>query len=101
MPTLLIEHPITDFPTWHGAFSRFAERRRDGGVIAERVLQPVDDPHYVFVDLEFATVDQARAFRLFLESQVWSVPSRSPALAGSPRARILDTAPVGGASDNC
>jgi len=91
MPTLLIEHAITDFDTWHKAYGRFATRRQAGGVLRERILQPVDDPHYVLIDLEFATVEGARRFQQFLETQVWSNPANSPALEGSPRSRIADT----------
>ncbi len=94
MPTLLIEHSISDFETWHAAFARFAARRKEGGVVSELIRQPVNDPHYVLVDLEFVTVEAARAFQQFLETQVWSTPANSPALVGSPRARIADTAPV-------
>ena len=57
-------------------------------------MQPVDDPHYVLIDLEFATVEAAQRFQQFLETQVWSNPANSPALEGSPRSRIADTAPV-------
>jgi hypothetical protein len=95
MPTLLIEHAISDFNTWHDAFVRFAARRREGGVVHERIMQPVEDPHYVLIDLEFETVDAARRFQQFLEARVWSTPTNSPALVGSPRARIADLAPVG------
>ena len=95
MPTLLIEHSISDFETWYEAFMRFADRRKEGGVLRERIMQPVGDPHYVFVDLEFATVEAAQRFQEFLETQVWSSPANSPALEGSARARIADTAPVG------
>jgi hypothetical protein len=95
MPTLLIEHAVNDFDTWSTAFGRFAERRREGGVLGERIVQPVDDPLYVIVDLEFATVEEARSFQRFLETQVWSRPESSPALVGTPRARVVDTAPVG------
>ena len=52
MTTLHIEHPITDLATWRGAFDRFAERRRQGGVCGERLQRPVDDGHYVLVDLD-------------------------------------------------
>ena len=93
MSTLLIEHAISDFDTWYGAFGRFAGRRQEGGVLSERIRQPVDDPHYVLVDLEFATVEAAQRFQHFLETQVWSNPANSPALEGSPRARILEPAP--------
>lgn len=95
MPALLIEHAITDVDTWVAAFGRFAERRREGGVIGERVVQPVDDPHYVIIDLEFGTVDEALGFRHFLETQVWSTPASSPALVGTPRARVVVTAEFG------
>lgn len=95
MPTLLIEHSISDFDLWHDAFMRFAARRKEGGVIRERIMQPVDDPHYVLIDLEFVTLEGARGFRQFLETQVWSTPANSPALVGSPRARIAVVAPAG------
>jgi hypothetical protein len=95
MPTLLIEHSISDFATWQQAFARFADRRRDGGVLAERVRQPVDDPGYVLVDLDFATLAQAQGFLQFLETRVWADRASSPALVGSPRTRIVEATPVG------
>ena len=91
MPTLHIEHPITDLAVWRAAFDRFAERRRQGGVSAERVLQPVDDDRYVLIDLDFPTREQAKRFLGFLKSTVWSSPESSPALAGTPLSRILTT----------
>ena len=94
MCTLLIEHSISDFDTWHDAFARFAARREEGGVMRERILQPVDDPHYVLVDLEFGTVEAAQRFQKFLETQVWSNPANSPALQGNPRSRIAEIAPI-------
>ncbi len=94
MPTLLIEHSISDFDTWLGAFTRFASRRKEGGVLREVVRQPVDDPHYVLIDLDFATAEEARGFQTFLETQVWSTPANSPALVGSPRVRIVEAVPT-------
>ncbi len=93
MATLLIEHSISDFDTWHEAFDRFAEQRKQGGVVNERIMQPVEDPHFVFVDLEFETRDAAARFKQFLETQVWSNSASSPALDGTPLARIAETAP--------
>ncbi len=92
MPTLHIEHPITDFDTWSAAFGRFADARRGAGVRAERVQQPVDDPRYVVVDLDFDTREQAGAFLQFLKAQVWGVPENAPALAGTPQTLILEPA---------
>ena len=93
MPTLHIEHPISDLPTWLGAFNRFADARRDAGVTAERMHQPVDDDCYIVVQLDFGTVDEAEQFKTFLESVVWQSPDLSPGLAGTPRARVLREVP--------
>lgn len=94
MATLHIEHGITDFTTWKAAFDRFEERRREAGVSASRIHQPHDDAAYVVVQLDFPSVEQAEAFRTFLETRVWSVPANSPGLAGSPRVHVLVDAPV-------
>ena len=92
MATLLIEHRITDFATWRGAFDRFAEHRRAGGVQSDHVYQPVDDPHYVLITLDFAEKAQAASFLDFLRSQVWTSSAASPALASAPRTVILQPA---------
>ncbi|MEU5317587.1 hypothetical protein AB0G67_12805 [Streptomyces sp. NPDC021056] len=92
MPTLHIEHPITDFATWKTAFDRFAAARADAGVRRHRVQRPVDDPAYVVVDLDFDDVAAAERFLGFLKSTVWAAPGNAPALAGAPRTRILETA---------
>ena len=93
MPTLHIEHAITDIDVWTGAFARFADARRQAGVRAHRVQQPVDDSHYVVIDLDFDTVEQAEAFLGFLRTRVWSSPESSPGLAGAPQTRILEGVP--------
>ena len=90
MATLHIEHPITDLPTWLQAFARFGEARARAGVLSHRVSQPVDDDKYIYVDLEFDSVERARAFQQFLETNVWSSREASPGLAGTPRARVLE-----------
>ena len=91
MASLHIEHPITDLKTWTSAFEAFAETRRRAGVRAETVRCAESDETYVVIDLEFDTTDQAYAFQHFLESQVWSVPANSPALAGTPESKVLQT----------
>ena len=89
MATLHIEHPISDLPSWLDAFSRFRDARKRAGVRAERVLQPVDDDKYIYISLDFDSVEQAEAFQNFLEANVWTSREASPALAGTPRARVL------------
>ena len=90
MATLHIEHPITDLATWSAAFNALAEARRHAGVVAEQVHQPVGDPQFIVVDLDFDSSEHAEAFLGFLRSVVWAVPESSPALAGAPEAKVLE-----------
>lgn len=94
MATLHIEHAIVDFALWAGAFDRFADHRKRAGVVGERVRRPIDDPKYVVIDLDFSTAAEAEKFLEFLHSKVWSSRENSPALAGTPRTRILETVGV-------
>lgn len=95
MTSLHIQHAITDLPTWLGAYSAFAEKRRMGGVVSETVRHPVGDEKYVVINLEFDTVAQAESFRTFLETSVWANSQNSPALAGTPEVRILEHVEIG------
>jgi hypothetical protein len=72
MATLHIEHPITDLQTWMGAFTRFDEARKKAGVRAQHVRQPVDDDKYIYITLDFDSVEEATAFKGFLETTVWA-----------------------------
>ena len=94
MPTLHIEHRITDFDTWSTAFNRFADVRRNAGVRGHRVQRPVDDPTYVVIDFDFATADDASAFLSFLNAKVWAIRENAPALAGTPETMILERVAV-------
>lgn len=90
MATLRIEHAIHDYGIWQKAFDSFAETRAQAGARSFAIRQPVDDPTYLTLDLEFDTPEQAGAFAAFLHRHVWSSPESSPALAGAPRTQILD-----------
>ena len=90
MATLHIEHPITDLDTWLGAFNGFADARKNAGVRAQQVRQPVDDTHFIVVDLAFDDVETALGFKEFLEGVVWQSRDLSPGLDGVPTARVLD-----------
>jgi hypothetical protein len=92
MPTLHIEHAIVDFDLWRAAFDRFAEFRKQSGVLRHRIQRPVDDPQYVVIDLDFDTTDEAEAFVQFLREKVWPSPENAPALAGTPQTKILEPA---------
>jgi hypothetical protein len=95
MITLHIEHAVTDFDIWSAAFTRFDQARKQAGVRRHVVRRPVDDPHHVSIDLEFAEVDEAVAFERFLRETVWATPTHSPALRGSPVTSVLREEVVG------
>jgi hypothetical protein len=88
MATLQIEHAISDFTVWKNAFDADPVRREESGVRSYRVFRPLNDPHYVKIDLDFDSVDEAEAFRCALE-RLWGSGRAAPALAGSPHARIV------------
>jgi hypothetical protein len=90
VPTLHIEHAITDLSTWLEAFGRFADARKGAGVVSQRIRQPIDDTNYIVVDLEFGSLDEAAAFKGFLETVIWQSNELSPGLDGAPTARLLD-----------
>jgi hypothetical protein len=92
MTTLHIEHPITDLNAWLAAFERFAEARAKAGVQAQRVQHPIDDPHYIVIDLDFTTTEQAQRFLAFLKRNVWSSGDNAPALDGTPQTKLLQQA---------
>jgi len=89
--TLHIEHPITDLKTWLDAFNSFADARKNAGVRAHRIHQPVDDDRYIYVQLDFEDLDKAESFKGFLQTVIWASPDASPGLAGSPTARLLES----------
>ncbi len=88
MYTLHIEHPISDLATWKAAFDRDPVDRAGSGVRHYVIHQPVDDPQYVHVDLDFDTAQEAHAF-LASMAAVWSSASAAPALRGTPQTSIL------------
>jgi hypothetical protein len=93
MPTLHIEHEITDFPTWSVAFAGFADVRSRSGVRQEVVRRAVDDERWIVIDLTFDTAGEAAQFLGFLRTNVWGTPL-APALAGPATAKVLEDVPT-------
>jgi hypothetical protein len=91
LTTLRIEHAISDYDTWRGAFERGAPFREQAGVRAYRIQQPVDNPNYVMIDLDFDDAAGAQQLLTLLRERVWASAESAPALVGEPTARIVDT----------
>jgi hypothetical protein len=90
--TLHIEHPITGYEQWRAAFDHAEHLRTEGGVIAQRVSQPIDDDRYIVVQLDFDDAEHAAAFLDILRTRIWADPARAPGLGGSPRTLVLQPA---------
>jgi hypothetical protein len=88
MPTLHIEHQVGDFDSWkRNAFDADPIGRVKSGVRRHRISQSADDPNYVMIELEFATMPEAEAMHAALRN-LW----RSPlAQIERPTARIIET----------
>lgn len=92
MYTLQIEHGIKDFGMWKAAFDRDPVNRAASGVVTHRIGRPVDDPHYVVVELDFNNRREAEQLLANLADNVWNSPADSPALNGAPQTRIVESA---------
>ena len=80
MAQLRIRHTVQDYDAWRRTFDSDPLDRKGSGVLRYRVLRSTDLPNDVMIDLEFATVAQARVMLDRLK-ELWTSP-RSPTLAG-------------------
>ncbi len=87
MATLRIQHAVPSFEGWKRAFDNDPVSRSEGGVQRYRVYRDTDDPNLVMIDLEFADVARATAFRDRLR-RLWEGPGR--AVMRGPQAWILE-----------
>jgi hypothetical protein len=88
VPLLQIEHAVRDYDAWKATFDSDPVGREQGGVRQYRILQPIDDPNYVIVDLEFDNSVEADEFRLALR-ELWA-RAEADGLITDSRERILE-----------
>lgn len=87
MPILQIEHPVPSFEGWKKTFDRDPVGRRQSGVIRYKILQKIDDPNYVIIDLEFEKLSEAENFLNSLR-KLWGRVEGS--VVNNPQARIIE-----------
>lgn len=71
MVLLHIEHTVSDFDSWRAAFESDPVGRQKMGVRCYKILQPIDNPNYAIIDLEFDTARQAEELLAAMQ-QVWA-----------------------------
>jgi hypothetical protein len=86
MTILQIEHNIPDFSVWKKAFDSDPINRKKSGVIRYSILQPVDDPKYIIIDLEFNNLKNAEDSLVALQ-KLWEKVEGKVMM--NPKTRIL------------
>lgn len=71
MIRLHIEHEVRHFDAWKNAFDSDPVGRQKLGVRYYQILQSVDNPNYVMIDLDFENVNQAEALVAAMQP-VWN-----------------------------
>jgi hypothetical protein len=87
MPILQIEHKIANFDGWKKAFESDPINRKKSGVRRYRIFQPVDDPNYVILDLEFDNMAETETTLAALR-KLWNQVEGS--IISGPKTRILN-----------
>ena len=85
MALLSVQHTVRDYPAWRAVFHGMDELRQGRGVTVEAARQLADDPNTVLVQLEFATVAQARGF---LTSREHRAAMKRGGVEGTPRVAV-------------
>ncbi len=63
MPYTMARATVEDYETFRGVFDGAVEMRKSAGALSSKVYQSVDDPNEVIIEIEFPTVDAAKAFQ--------------------------------------
>ena len=59
MIILQIEHEVPSYEGWKKAFENDPVNRKKAGVRRYKIYQRIDNPNYVFIDLEFDNLKEA------------------------------------------
>jgi len=87
MTILQIEHNISDFDVWKKAFDSDPINRKKSGVVRYSILQPIDNPKYIMIDLEFNNLKNAEDSLVELQKLWGKVEGK---LMMNPKTRILN-----------
>ena len=89
MVRLCVRHPVADYTAWRKVYDEFDLQRRPMGVTGHAVYQALDDPNDVTVWHDFATREQAEAFKA---SEALRSAMRKAGVQGAPTIWIVQEA---------
>ncbi len=63
MPYMMGRVTVEDYAKFREVFDGAEEMRKSAGALSSKIYQSVDDPNEVIIEVEFPTVDAAKAFQ--------------------------------------
>ena len=63
MPYTMARVAVEDYAKFRETFDGAVEMRKSAGALGSKVYQSVDDPNEVIIQIEFPTVEAAKAFQ--------------------------------------
>ncbi len=87
MPYTMARVTVEDYAKFRETFDGAVEMRKSAGALSSKVYQSVDDPNEVIIEIEFPTVDAAKAFQ---GSQELRDTQQRAGLKGPPRMLVVN-----------
>ncbi len=87
MPYTMARAAVEDYATFRKTFDGAKEMRKAAGAVGSKVFQSADDPNEVIIEVEFPTVDAAKAFQA---SQELRDTQQRAGLKGPPRMLVVN-----------
>ena len=87
MPYTMARATVEDYAKFRETFDGAVEMRKSAGALGSRVFQSADDPNEVIIEIEFPTVDAAKAFQA---SQELRETQQRAGLKGPPRRLVVN-----------
>ena len=90
MATIVIQHKVADFNGWKKAFESDPLGRAKNGVSGHAIYRGADEPDFVVIHLDFASLEQAQKFLPMLRAMWQKVGDKIGFSVDGVQARILD-----------
>ncbi len=87
MVHVLIRHKVSDYANWKSAFDSHLNSRKHAGEIGFRVFHSTDDPHDLFLLLDW---ESAEAARKFMTSDDLRSAMQKAGVVGTPEVQYLE-----------
>jgi quinol monooxygenase YgiN len=62
MTRVLVNHKVSDYPTWKKVFDNFVDTRKAGGEKSFSIMHPTDDPNNLILLFDWDSMDNAKKF---------------------------------------